>query len=201
MIRNFPIVDVSAWEVVNVEPIGRDRKLWLREPGAPKDSLSRERDWLYKPVVIPQHGHRQGEDWAEKIVSELGRLLGVPCAEVRLAVHDGEEGAISRNVISDGWSRVLGSELRGTVVPNYQEGRLNPRGRPKSEIPTLVATAHQALDLVGERDRRYWTGRLRDIEQDEIEDVVRSIPRLSEPTAKFIIGVLDIHRRRLLHDD
>jgi len=44
-------VDVSAWEVVNPEPLGRKAKIWLREPGAPPHS--RERDWLFKPVVVP----------------------------------------------------------------------------------------------------------------------------------------------------
>ncbi|MDN5854131.1 MAG: hypothetical protein L0K86_15030 [Actinomycetia bacterium] len=65
---------MSTWEEINPEPIGREAKLWLREPGAPKGS--RERDWLFKPVVVASNGHRQGEDWAEKIVSELGALIG-----------------------------------------------------------------------------------------------------------------------------
>ena len=132
--------DVSSWDVVRAETLGRDRKVWLRDPAVAADSLSREGDWLYKSVVIPAHGIPQGEDWAEKIVSELGRLLGVPCAEVDLAVRAGERGLISRNVISDGWDRVLGAELMGIVVPNYQEGRNNPPGRP-GHSPELIAEA------------------------------------------------------------
>jgi hypothetical protein len=126
----FPIRDVSSWDVVRAETLGRDRKVWLRDPAVPGGSTSRESDWLFKPVVVPAHGTPQGEDWAEKIVSELGRLLGVPCAEVDLAVRGDDRGLISRNVIPDGWDRVLGAELMGTVVPNYQEGRNNPQGRP-----------------------------------------------------------------------
>ena len=120
--------DVSSWNVVRAETLGRDRKVWLRDPVIAHDSTSREGDWLFKPVVVPAHGTPQGEDWAEKIVSELGRLLGVPCAKVDLAVRAGEPGLISRNVIPDGWDRILGAELMGTVVPNYQEGRHNPTG-------------------------------------------------------------------------
>ena len=138
--ERFPVRDVSSWEVVRAETLGRDRKVWLRDPAVAADSLSREGDWLYKSVVIPAHGIPQGEDWAEKIVSELGRLLGVPGAEVDLAVRAGERGLISRNVISDGWDRVLGAELMGIVVPNYQEGRNNPPGRP-GHSPELIAEA------------------------------------------------------------
>jgi hypothetical protein len=87
----FEVRDVSGWEAVNPETIGRDAKLWVREPGAP--SSSRERDWLFKPVIVTASGHRQGEDWTEKIVSELGGLLGVPCAEIELAVRRGVPGS------------------------------------------------------------------------------------------------------------
>ncbi len=128
MATEFGVRDVSAWEVVNPEPIGRDAKLWVREPGG--SSLSRERDWLFKPAIVTATGHRQGENWTEKIVRELGVRLGVPCADVELAVRNGVPGSMSRNVAPDGWNLILGSELLGTVVDNYQEGRLRPPGRP-----------------------------------------------------------------------
>lgn len=133
----FEVHDVSSWEAVNPEPIGRDAKLWLRQPGAPNGS--RERDWLFKPVVTASNGHRQGEDWAEKIVSELGALIGVPCAEIELAERNGEQGSISRNVTPDGWSLVLGSELLSRADHGYQEGRLRPPGRPGHSPRTIMA--------------------------------------------------------------
>jgi hypothetical protein len=91
----FDVIDVSDWEVARTEPEGRSGKDWLREPGPPTES--RERDWLFKPVVVHASGHRQGGDWAEKIVSEVGLLLGVPCAEVQLAERHGVRGSLSRN--------------------------------------------------------------------------------------------------------
>lgn len=304
----FEIRDVSSWDVVNPEPIGRDAKLWLREPGAPTGS--REQDWLFKPVVTASNGHRQGEDWAEKVVSELGGLLGVPCAEIELAERNGEFGSISRNVTPDGWSLVLGSELLSRVVDGYQEGRLRSAGRPghsphtiiqalarcepapgpgaltapamfagylvldawvanqdrhdqnwavihraaapgelrlaasydhasglgfnlrdarrealraangveawarggvahrfehdpalpKRSIPTLVETAHHALDLGGQLASHQWTERLRTLEWADVENVVAKVPQLSDPTATFILDVLSINRRRLLHE-
>jgi hypothetical protein len=303
----FEVWDVSAWEAVNPEPIGRNAKLWVRELGAP--SWSRERDWLFKPVIVTASGHRQGEDWTEKIVSELGGLLGVPCAEIELAVRRGVPGSISRNVAPDGWNLVLGSVLLSTGNSHYQEGQLRPPGRPghsprtifqalerceppagfsrltavemfagylildawvanqdrhdqnwavlrqaaapgelqlagsydhasslgfnlldarretllcsgavadwaargtahrfehdpavRSEIPTLVATAHDALALAGQKASRHWIERLRSVEWAEVANVIARMPHLSHVTARFILELLTVNRRRLLHD-
>jgi hypothetical protein len=58
MPAEFGIVDITDWEVVDAEVLGRNPKLWVREPGG---SSHRERDWLFKPVVRPAStGHRQG---------------------------------------------------------------------------------------------------------------------------------------------
>ena len=135
-VSHFPIVDVSAWEVVNPETIGRDAKIWLRPPDAPPHS--REHDWLFKPVVVPAHGQPQGEDWAEKIVGALGRLLGVPCADNELAERDGVAGSLSRNVTPDGWNLVLGAILLSSRGPDYEEGQFRPPGRPGHSPRAIV---------------------------------------------------------------
>lgn len=126
----FDVVDISAWQVVHAEVLGKNPKVWVREPGGKSD---RQRDWLFKPVVVPTStAVRQGEDWAEKIASELAGLLGIPCAEVRLAVRDRRPGCISRNVVPEGWNRVLGSELLGTVVDGYRGAVLGDDGRERA---------------------------------------------------------------------
>ncbi|MFE7199378.1 hypothetical protein ACFU8R_03815 [Pseudonocardia alni] len=139
----YPVVDVSGWEPARPETIGREEKLWLREPGAPVHS--RERDWLFKPVIVPANGNRQGEDWAEKIVCELGELLGVPCAEVQMAVRNGRAGSVSRNVAPDGWNLVLGSLLLGASSPDYLDGELRPPGRP-GHSPEAILRALDGID-------------------------------------------------------
>jgi hypothetical protein len=141
----FRVVDVSDWELVENEVLGANPKIWLRSPGSGRD---RQGDWLFKPVVVPAStGHPQGEDWAEKIVSELGGLLGVPCAAVELASRGGVRGSISRNVVPPGWDRVLGSELLAATESSYRgpflgsDGReRRPRGRP-GHSPTAIAAA------------------------------------------------------------
>jgi hypothetical protein len=308
-VAGFDIIDVSTWEVANPETIGREAKIWLRQPGGKPNS--RERDWLFKPVVVPAHGRAQGEDWTEKIVCELGRLLGVPCADIELAVRDGVAGSLSRNVAPDGWNLVLGALLLGSVSADYQPGEYNPRGRPghsprsimnalascgsppecqglsapevfagylvldawvanqdrhdqnwavlrraaasaelrlapsfdhasslgfsetddrrerllahpgglagwaergrahrfehdatkpRSTVPSLVATAHEALRLAGNRATSHWLGRLAAVDREAVSAIVARTPKVSDAAARFVVELLDINRRRLLHD-
>lgn len=53
-VAGYPILDVGAWDVARPEPEGRSGKVWLTEPGAIVGS--RERDWLFKPVVVHANG-------------------------------------------------------------------------------------------------------------------------------------------------
>ena len=86
----FPVIDVTAWDVTDEETSGAEAKFWLEEPG------TRVR-WLLKSVTV-KAGHVHGEDWAEKAASHLGRLLGVPCARVELAVWREDPGCISKSL-------------------------------------------------------------------------------------------------------
>ncbi|ANY06625.1 hypothetical protein [Pseudonocardia sp. HH130630-07] len=139
----FPVVDVSDWESARPEAVGREAKVWIRPPGIP--TTTREHDWLFKPVVTPANGNRQGEDWAEKLAAELGSLLGVPCAEIDVAVRGGTAGSVSRNVAPDGWNLVLGSVLLSARDPDYVEGEIRPPGRP-GHSPAAILQALRGLD-------------------------------------------------------
>ena len=140
----FPVIDVTEWELVENEVLGANPKSWVRRPGGGRD---RQDDWLFKPIVVPPStGRTQGENWAEKIVSELGVLLGAPCASVELASRSGVPGSISRNVVPPGWDRVLGSELLAATEPSYRgpflgsDGReRRPSGRPGHSPPAIAA--------------------------------------------------------------
>jgi hypothetical protein len=133
-------VDVSAWEVVRAETSGRDEKYWLRDPNTGKD-------WLFKAVTVKQ-GHVHGEDWAEKAVSHLADLVGIPHARIELARRGESHGLIALNLTPRSFElqegRVLlqrfpeyvhqprrGGEHPGYSLENIQiilEGALPPPG-------------------------------------------------------------------------
>lgn len=105
-------LDVTTWKLLGEEPDGLSEHPWLLRPGD-------EQLWLYKPVEI-KAGNRQGEDWAEKTVSEIGGLLGVPCAAIELAVRDGHDGLVSRDVKPRGWDLQPGAALLDGLVDGYE---------------------------------------------------------------------------------
>lgn len=83
---SFRVIDTAEWGRIETEPMGKKRRLWLVEPeGDPDDPGHR---WLFKQVRSDGQGDR-GEDWAEKAVSVIAPLLGLPCAQVEFATHRG----------------------------------------------------------------------------------------------------------------
>jgi hypothetical protein len=83
----FDEIDVSSWEVVRVETSGVDEKNWLRDPDTGAD-------WLFKAVTV-KDGHIHGENWAEKAVSHLADLIGIPHARIELARRAGSQGLVA----------------------------------------------------------------------------------------------------------
>jgi hypothetical protein len=88
--EQYPVLDVSDWEIIADETVGAEEKFWLLEPGT--SSL-----WLFKSVTVKQ-GHVHGEDWAEKAAAQLAVLLGVPCARIELAELRGAPGCIGADL-------------------------------------------------------------------------------------------------------
>jgi hypothetical protein len=117
----FEQVDVSSWRVRDEEAAGDDEKVWLTAPD--------DRDWLFKPVTEHERlGFIQGEDWSEKLSSEMAGLLGVPCAEVELAVRRGRQGSISLDLKPAGWELQPGSVLLADTSQDYIPGDQARRG-------------------------------------------------------------------------
>ncbi|WP_019874040.1 hypothetical protein [Sporichthya polymorpha] len=107
----FVVVDVTAWPVRLDEPAGGEEKWgWLE---APDGQL-----WLFKPRS-QRDGRTQGEDWAEKIAAELGKLVGLPCATVELAIRGGRVGTLSLDLRPERWSLHSGAQLLAGADPDY----------------------------------------------------------------------------------
>lgn len=88
--------DVTAWEFLRVETRGASEKVWLSEPGG--STARPETHWLFKPATVHSNGDRQVGDWSEVVAASIAEDLDVPAAAARLAVRDGVEGVITRNV-------------------------------------------------------------------------------------------------------
>ncbi len=119
----FPRVDVSAWEVDEFgEPGGDTGKDWLFDPA------THER-WLFKSVTVKEvplksgiggtRSYRRGEDWAEKICAQLAHLVGLPAAQVELAVKEGVDGSMSRSIRPNDWELHGGSARLAEIDPAY----------------------------------------------------------------------------------
>lgn len=107
----YPVLDVSRWRRDEVdEQLGTKEKSWLRDVG--------DERWLFKEVRS-SGGRIRGEDWAEKVVEQLGRLLGLPMATVELAIWAGQRGIVTRNFVPDGARLEHGNELLVRVDPDY----------------------------------------------------------------------------------
>ena len=114
----FSVLDADAWPLASTESSGGDEKQWVEGQAG---SL-----WLFKPRT-EQANWSQGEDWAEKITSELAVLLGVPAARVELAVRDGRRGSLSLSLRPAGWELQHGALLLGELLPGYE-----PRSKTRS---------------------------------------------------------------------
>lgn len=131
----FARLDASSWELVGGEPDGLSEHPWL-------ERLGDERLWLYKPVEV-KAGNRQGEDWAEKVVGEIGLLLGVPCAEIELATRHGREGSISRDVRPSGWELQPGAALLDGHIEGYESRTKLRDGHSLDNIQAVLADVSQ----------------------------------------------------------
>lgn len=132
----FPVLDVSSWKIASEEVAGGEETVWLAEPGS--DKL-----WLYKPVTEHEGQGDQGEDWAEKVVAEIGLELGVPCATVALCQRDGRNAALSLDLTPAGWELHHGSVLMPSVVADYRQGILKPKGRPGHSLLNIRKALHE----------------------------------------------------------
>lgn len=125
----YPIVDVSDWSLEDSESVGGEEKEWIR---APDGGL-----WLFKPRT-ERDGRVQGEDWAEKISTEVARALGIPAARVDLAERGGRSGTVSLSLRRDGWELQHGSVLLAGIVPGHEPKSKDRRGHTVENIERVL---------------------------------------------------------------
>lgn len=93
----FPIIEVPDDAFSLSEQLGTKPKFWYGdEPNQ---------------ILFKEGRPESGEDWAEKVICELGEILGLPHAHYDLAVWRGKRGVVSPTFVPDGGILVHGNEL------------------------------------------------------------------------------------------
>jgi hypothetical protein len=110
MVNLFPIRRVDQTQSEDIEHLGTKRKFWFTVDG---------RRFLFK---AEERG--TGEDWAEKVVCELARCLGLPHVEYDLANEYEAQTPVQPGVICPSFVPrplvlILGNQLLYTRDPQY----------------------------------------------------------------------------------
>ena len=106
----YPIVEVQPDWALDTEEMGTKRKFWyLQEQQA--------RKWLFK---YPRED--TGEHWAEKIASEIAKLLDIQHATIELAVCDERHGSVTESFVGDNEELIHGNQLLSKSVHGYDPG-------------------------------------------------------------------------------
>ena len=132
----FPIRKVDQGQAEDIEYLGTKRKFWFSSGG---------QRYLFK---AEERG--TGEDWAEKIVCELSRLLGIPHVEYDLAYEfDGQKpiqpGVICPSFAPRPLSLILGNQLlvqRDPAYPAEEERKYGIREYTVDAVADVVAALH-----------------------------------------------------------
>src|SRR5690606_17129335 len=81
----FAEIDISEWTPEGFEPLGTKPKMWMVDPAT-------QQAWLFKTttsnVRADGTAYLKGDDWAERVATEVAVQLGVPAAMTELAVVD-----------------------------------------------------------------------------------------------------------------
>lgn len=138
MPESYPIIAVTAEQVLQQESMGSKRKFWYRNPG---DAAAR--DWLFK---YPRAG--SGEHWAEKVAAEVANRLDIAHARVELATLQGEPGSATESFAATGEGLIHGNQLLQQTVRDY-----DPEKRYRQSYHTLENIRQTLGRVLGKSER------------------------------------------------
>lgn len=99
----YPIIQVPSDAADLPEQLGSKPKFWFQE-----------NRYLFKEVRPGT-----GEDWSEKVASELCSLLGIPHADYELGLWNERRGVVSETFLPVGGRLIHGNEILAKVIPEY----------------------------------------------------------------------------------
>lgn len=106
----YPVITVADEAGDILEQLGTKRKFWFRDEHSDR--------YLFKQNRSEGEG-ATGEDWSEKVVSELCALLDIPHAQYEFATWKGQHGVVSRSFAPPGGTWVAGNEVLVRINKGY----------------------------------------------------------------------------------
>ncbi len=137
MSETFPILEVTSEMRSDVEQLGSKPKFWFKLDGE---------NWLFKEARLGT-----GEDWSEKVASEIALLLGLPTHHAELAVWAGKRGCAVRSFLLSNQSVLVhGNELLGGLITGYDKEK--ERGQADHTFDNIVTVIEKLFPT--EKSRR-----------------------------------------------
>jgi hypothetical protein len=161
----FPIIEALPEMRGDVEQMGSKPKFWFKHD---------QSNWLFK-----ESRENTGEDWAEKIASEIAVLMGLPTHHTELAIWQGMRGCAVKSFLNPKKEVLIhGNELLGGFLDNYDKEKVRGQsdhtfenivgvieklfaeGRPRRNAAILMVGYLVFDALVGNTDRHHqnWGG-------------------------------------------
>lgn len=141
----FDEIDVTEWPVSEEEDLGTKPKRWLIHPDTDERWLMKDATFSEPKVGQP---YRKGDDWAERIAFAVAQVLGLPAAEVELAVdHSGASpvyGTLCRNVLEKGESLVAGNVILGELG-----NHVSPKFRDRYTVEAIFQATEKLAPPIG----------------------------------------------------
>jgi hypothetical protein len=104
----YPIINIPQNEPTQLEQLGTKSKFWYWD----ENKIS---------TLFKEGRPNTGENWAEKISCEICVALNLPHAHYEFAEWGGKEGVISPSFVPKGGRLILGNELLGTIIQEYEK--------------------------------------------------------------------------------
>lgn len=115
----FRLIDYSEWNIIEESPYGsgRSEKYWIMNPKTSEKGI-------FKYPKITSFGTITGEYWAEKLASELGKILNLNIAEVEMGTYEGRVGSMSFFIPDEGEILLEAVNFIAVEHPDYDFEKL-----------------------------------------------------------------------------
>ena len=142
VINIYNILDVSSWDEDTRQAKGTRSKRWLIHP---------ETGQL---VLAKWPSHVIGEVWAEKLASEIGKIIGVPVMHAEIGYRNGNFVSLAFNFLKRGGDRLIegGDYFEGNVrgkpqlAPGYTYQNIKEKIAPLGVLPMFIKWSCQQLE-------------------------------------------------------